>query len=225
MNSDSLIDIINELKLENADLRRRLLTTPSPPNDSSEALITSCRLCPVLEKQNSRLHEELDEARVDHSRKTTELETTIFELRMALSREFERRTRMEQIIIRQKSYIQDCLREGDYSSGYSSDSDVHTSPGFDNGREPRTQSKSICGPRIGPVPHWDVDMDDLSRQLHELNESLRRVDDHANRLNSTANSLREPRGTVYSQGTPSLPSSGTLLANAMSGIGRSACSN
>jgi hypothetical protein len=220
-NNEHLIDMINELKLENANLQRRLISQSESHPDLHTNEPNSCRLCPVLERQIVRLHEELDDLRLQQSRNVLQLDTQLMNLHTSLSQEHQRRERMEQIIIRQKYYIEEAIRAQENSSASSLLSGEAGAFDFETENNQGYRDRDDRPKANGIVSHWALDMDDLSRQLQELNESLRRVEDQTSRLNSAA----VKRSDMNQEVGVSRPSSGTVLGKAMYAIDGTASKN
>ena len=226
---ESIVDLVNDLKAENADLRRSLIaatafrssnfsadlvvpTTTDQDGDRSNGIriqdsVSTCRACLFLESQADRLMGEIESLRSSHADALMLYETKARQLMEALSRENQRRTRMESIIQRQQVHLRELTEklrqitvgdEAEYESSYR-DLDIPTS---DAGRR-----------RQPPV--WEFDMDDLNRQLDELNENVHRVEEFSNRLTSSTR-------VAFSQHLPGERSSVTDEAHSPTrSIGRS----
>ena len=211
-----MLDYINDLMAENAELRRGLIATgynvnrlrtftsekmdrgssldvgfgdESSEEHASEA-IRECRSCVLLEKQLLRSTNEVDRCKDQERNVTMALEKRIQNLTDSLSRENKRRHRMESIIQRQQMHI----------------------------RELTIKLRELCVPQTladnqkadalfteHEEEPWELDMDDLNRQLRELDDNVHRVENSTDRLvTSTEAAFEMPQ---YIAGIPRNPSS------------------
>ena len=190
---ETIIDLMNDLKAENAELRRSLIVSNASQthideleaaglashgvnNDSWDnqpnELSISCRACVLLEAQIDRLSSELERIRSLYSGSSVSYENRCRQLMEALSRENARRTRMESIIQRQQVHIRELTHRIRAVGPIESEGEFYDH--FD---------QSASGPMREPA--WEFDMDDLNRQLQELDETVHRVDESSTRLTST----------------------------------------
>lgn len=179
VDSGEVIDQINDLKAENAELRKKLLVlSASPALQSSQNGTTSCRLCSILESKIDRLSSEIEYLR---SRSNPTNPSGANDVSDTISRERKRRARMEVIIDRQRSHIRflysrlDSMTHRDGFSGNEAELDLPASD----------QSSAYRFSRESDSPPWEIDMDDLARQLQDLDNNVQRVEASSNRLSTS----------------------------------------
>ena len=185
---------VNQLKLENALLRRDAVAINS---GCIYGPTSSCQVCPVLQFQIDRLMKERTEAR---RKQTIESPPSFVDpgaYLAVINKERERRYRMESIIERQQKCINELLQTQDRR--------LILSPGFDSPIHHKADSShalpcsdfsGISLPAQTFAPPWEIDIDDLNRQLCELNENVHRVELASSKLHSTGSRLREGGSVV-----------------------------
>lgn len=199
--SESILDVVNDLKVENATLKRALIAVGIDGQRAAEYLDDSlpesqdtityrpqqeikqvsrsseCKACLLLENQVERLSDELDRLRGIQSEASLSLETKVRHLMDALSRENQRRMRMESIIQRQQSHIKELTNK------------LKDLTGLGDGSEEVSAPWSITRPQVDDFLDnhrpWELDMDDLNRQLAELDTKVHKVEESSNRLASS----------------------------------------
>lgn len=196
-NSGEVVDQINDLKIENADLRKRLLalSSSSGPILASQTTTNSCRLCGILESKVDRLSCDIESLR---SLRQESESCEVKDLSDTLARERKRRVRMEAIIDRQRNHIRSLYTKLDsvYEQAEDvSDDGVYVKPaGFDSERYLRLPLE----PETSAIPPWDIDMDDLARQLEDLDSNVQRVEASTSRLSNTTRAAFHAHGTSFS---------------------------
>jgi hypothetical protein len=200
---ESIVDQVNDLKAENAELRRSLIVATTlrsseasfdqvdvrtigrdgdfGPGHRIQDSAPSCRACTFLESQVDRLLSELESLRKTHADVMIGYETKARQLMDTLSRENHRRTRMESIIQRQQVHLRELtqrIRQLTLGGidGTSDDSHFH----YQSSGRPYSTAMETREPEV-----WEFDMDDLNRQLTELDDNLNRVEESSNRLSSS----------------------------------------
>jgi DNA repair exonuclease SbcCD ATPase subunit len=199
--SESILDVVNDLKVENATLKRALIAVGMRDDEVDDVLewslpesqhtnahriekeiqpvsrLSECKACRLLENQVDRLSDELDRLRGIQSEANVSLETKVRHLVDALSRENQRRLRMESIIQRQQSHIKELTAKLKDLTGLGDESEQVSFPW------------SITRPQVDDFldSHrpWELDMDDLNRQLEELDTKVHKVEESKNRLASS----------------------------------------
>jgi hypothetical protein len=196
---DSIVDLINDLKAENAELRRSLMRVSSVPDDSSgqstrlmdigsnnicNNQTSGCRACAFLESQVERLSSEIEQLRTLCGDSSIANDTRCRHLMDALSKENNRRMRMESIIQRQQVHIRELMAHVRNIAPVELAEEDNFYPGEYHSQSSR-QNEAV----------WELDMDDLNRQLEELDETVHRVEESSTRLTSTTR-------VAFGQGNP-----------------------
>ena len=229
---DSVVDQLNDMKAENAQLRRQLLARVNH-NEGGDVPVSDpghhCRVCAILEAQIDRLSHELATAREEHVQTCLSLNAEIKSLASSVMKERERRTRMEQIMERQMAYIHQ-IHPGDHEDHAASESSCCNDPGGYLNRDYGV-NHDVCHdePPVESsfVPPWDIDMDDLTRQLGELNENVHRVEVSTTRLNSSKKAVIDPHSIPKANRNQDrtavdsiAPKASGVLGKVFSGIGQ-----
>lgn len=178
-----LQDEVNRLTLENVAMRRDMLIMMQNVSEDTRT-DSDCQTCSVLKFQAKMLISELTELKSTQSVLPNSSSTELRAISGMLSKERERRLRLESIVSRQQSYINEISERGmlpmspmkevykpefeaesNFARHYQADYDLD-----DSGTQP-----------------WDMNIDDLNRQLLELSENVQRVELASNKLNSSFN--------------------------------------
>ena len=190
--SGEVIDHINDLKAENADLRKKLIAcTPAIVGaDPSRSSSSRCRLCSILESKVDRLSSEIDSLRNQrHEPHSSQIE----ELDGMLSKERHRRSRMESIIERQRSHIRFLYSKINSTSRQGVFSDDERKDLLKN--DGIFDSECHIEHEDSAIPPWDIDMNDVARQLEDLDNNVQRVEASTNRLSSTTQAAFSSQST------------------------------
>lgn len=223
--AETLIERLNDMKAQNADLRRKLLVLPTVRDDAiagSRHDRQPCRACVLLQAQVERLSRDLECAADSHDRTTRSLNGKLEQALSDSAKERQRTNRMQAIIERQRAYINSVrFQSGPFQNqpGLRSWSDSESSSDDvlnDDGRPPVACEDDTLGlPPIehGFLPSWRMDMDDISRQLQDLNDNVGRVEASTNRLSMTTKAVFS-----LSQRSTKPVAGGGVLGQAMTGL-------
>lgn len=169
---------IRKLRAENAHLRSLLnsmMANSVPSSDVRLAAVTK-----LTEYDNA-----LDTWMTGSNReKLSQLENGISP---KLEREIARRLRMEDVIRRQQSIIKSITQ----NSSVRVLDEMRSNESSNSSDEIPTSSK----PKLPPVqalflPPWDIDMDDIRRQLADLSQTVCRVEDSTDKLRDSTQCIK-----------------------------------
>jgi hypothetical protein len=197
-----IVDLVNDLKAENAELRRELFSRSAfrlpiakassqtledplesdqsdfPPANKQDQSVSICRACCFLEGQVERISGEMANLRAHHADVVSSYEMKLRQQIDGLARESHRRARMESIIQRQQSHIKELtLKLSEFLSVDSRSAPQNRGDQTGENRASSCRNSSTI---------WELDMDDLNRQLTELDDNVQRVQHSSDRLSSTA---------------------------------------
>jgi chromosome segregation ATPase len=188
---ETMEDLVNDLKAENAQLRRELILRDTPVSNTDHpacVMTQNCSMCTVLESQVKRLSSEIDRMRAQMALAGSNSDDDVRQLLDVLAKENRRRSRMESIIYRQQDYIRDLsMRMKDIVVERSILDDR-----FLDKRSDSSESQEVVQDVRIPERPWELDMDDLFRQLDDLDEKVHDVEEQTNRLTHSAKAAFAP---------------------------------
>ena len=203
------IDQVNELKAENGQLRMRILAgTAGIANFNPSAGSSQCPSCSGLEDKINHLQSSLTSA-MEH---LARVEQSYSEDMLSADSEFEklrtRQTRMEELIDRQRSVIASLKGYQKNPDPFGQTLPNQASGERHHGRITKDSESSFDDVDRSPshppieksfIPPWDLDMDDINRQLHDLTSTIVRVEQSTVRLGESAKAIpynNEDRSTT-----------------------------
>ena len=179
-----LQDEINELKLENATLRRELLVQ-NASRCSSSVIVPGCSMCVIQRAQVEKLTSDLQELKLGRSDVSMKASTDVNSVAKLLEKERFRRMRLETIAKRQQSFINEFRDNNLRVAAHLASNKIpdntdrvvmrYSQNDYDSGSSDAS-SHAI----------WEMDIDDLNRQLDELSQNVQRVEEASNRIHPSS---------------------------------------